>query len=51
MALHDKLDEMRSKEMKALVEKQQEQIDLLARLFMGGLAEGKTSAGQPPQPS
>jgi len=34
MALHDKLDEMRSTQLKALVEKQQEQIDLLTRLVM-----------------
>lgn len=32
MALHDKLDEMRSTELRALVEKQQEQIDLLTKL-------------------
>ncbi|WP_454858157.1 DUF1003 domain-containing protein [Rhizobium binxianense] len=36
MALHDKLDQMRSTELKALIEKQQEQIDLLAKLVMGG---------------
>jgi uncharacterized membrane protein len=41
MALHDKLDEMRSTELKALVEKQQEQIDLLAKLVIGNLREGK----------
>jgi uncharacterized membrane protein len=41
MALHDKLDEMRSTELKALVEKQQEQIDLLAKFVTGSLKEGK----------
>lgn len=41
MALHDKLDEMRSNEMKALVDKQQEQIELLEKLVVGGLTEGK----------
>lgn len=34
MALHDKLDQMRSTELRALVEKQQEQIDMLAKLIM-----------------
>lgn len=34
MALHDKLDQMRSTELRALIEKQQQQIDMLAKLVM-----------------
>ncbi|ARS66105.1 DUF1003 domain-containing protein [Sinorhizobium meliloti] len=34
MALHDKLDQMRDIELKSLVEKQQQQIDLLAGLLI-----------------
>lgn len=34
MALHDKLDQMRSTELRELVEKQQQQIDMLAKLIM-----------------
>ena len=33
MALHDKLDQLRNNELKALIEKQQEQIDLLTRII------------------
>lgn len=35
MALHDKLDQMREHELRALIEKQQEQIDLLAKAVLG----------------
>lgn len=34
MALHDKLDQMRTTELKSLVEKQQQQIDLLTALLL-----------------
>ena len=33
MALHDKLDQLRTKEVESLIRKQQEQIDLLTRLL------------------
>ena len=35
MALHDKLDQMRAQELRALVDKQQEQIELLTRAVVG----------------
>ncbi|MBB4096093.1 DUF1003 domain-containing protein [Ochrobactrum pecoris] len=35
MALHDKLDQMRSTELRSLIEKQQEQIELLTKFMMG----------------
>ena len=35
MALHDKLDQLREHELRALIEKQQEQIDLLAEAVLG----------------
>jgi uncharacterized membrane protein len=34
MALHDKLDQMRSQELRNLIHKQQEQIDLLSRIVI-----------------
>ena len=34
MALHDKLDELRNTDVKALVAQQQEQIDMLTRLVV-----------------
>lgn len=34
MALHDKFDQIRSIELKALVDKQQQQIDLLTKLVL-----------------
>lgn len=34
MALHDKFDQMREKDLRALIEKQQEQIDLLTKAVM-----------------
>jgi uncharacterized membrane protein len=34
MALHDKLDQMRSHELRNLIHKQQEQIDLLSRIVI-----------------
>ncbi|KKC35582.1 membrane protein [Devosia epidermidihirudinis] len=39
MALHDKVDRMRDGDLKALLEKQQEQIDLLTRLLKSHLGE------------
>ncbi|MEQ8445300.1 MAG: DUF1003 domain-containing protein [Pelagibacterium sp.] len=39
MALHDKLDQMREHELRALVEKQQEQLDLLTRVVLGKRSE------------
>jgi len=35
MALHDKLDQMRSTELRSLIEKQQQQIELLTKFMMG----------------
>ena len=35
MALHDKLDRMREHELRALIEKQQEQLELLTRVVLG----------------
>lgn len=35
MALHDKLDQLRTQEMETMLKKQQEQIDLLAKLIQG----------------
>ncbi|MBN9336199.1 DUF1003 domain-containing protein, partial [Devosia sp.] len=37
MALHEKLDQMRSAELRELIAKQQEQIDLLTRVVEGHL--------------
>lgn len=34
MALHDKLDQMRDIELKSLIDKQQQQIELLAGLLI-----------------
>ncbi len=39
MALHDKLDQMREHELRALVEKQQEQLDLLTKAVLGRSSE------------
>ncbi|WP_137152490.1 DUF1003 domain-containing protein [Devosia sp. FKR38] len=39
MALHDKIDQLRNDEIKQLIAKQQEQIDLLTRLMGARLAE------------
>ena len=39
MALHDKVDQMRNDDLKALLGKQQEQIDLLTRLVESHLGE------------
>ncbi|HWU61238.1 MAG TPA: DUF1003 domain-containing protein [Ensifer sp.] len=47
MALHDKLDEMRSTELKALVEKQQEQIGLLTRLVLDRAGPSSTLPSNP----
>jgi uncharacterized membrane protein len=44
MALHDKVDQMRNDDLKNLIARQQEQIDLLTKLVQGG--QGKRSAPQ-----
>lgn len=42
MALHEKLDHMRSAELRELITKQQEQIDLLTKLIEGHLKEAES---------
>jgi hypothetical protein len=39
MALHDKVDQMRNDDLKQLITKQQEQIELLMRLVEGRAGE------------
>lgn len=46
MALHDKIDQMRNDEIKQLIAKQQEQIDLLTRLMGAHLAETVATESQ-----
>lgn len=47
MALHDKVDRMRDGDLKALLEKQQEQIDLLTRLLKSHLGEAPARTESP----
>lgn len=46
MALHDKIDQMRNDEIKQLIAKQQEQIDLLTRLMGARLTETVATESQ-----
>jgi uncharacterized membrane protein len=47
MALHDKVDQMRNDDLRSLLAKQQEQIDLLTRLVESHFGEGRASRPNP----
>jgi uncharacterized membrane protein len=47
MALHDKVDQMRNDDLRSLLAKQQEQIDLLTRLVESHFGEGPVSRPNP----